>query len=200
MGREFGVSCSVIRVLGTSAARAMISGKIQTTLTRSGHETKFGRAMGSEVPIALIALGALAILLIGGGSHAFAQSAVQRAGDLVARTDGGDRVILHSDGTWEYAKEAPADSAKTNSEKLDVAAEIKEHCAEEWPDDFSMRAYCQKKAVESLQELKSVLEKPPIPEGALSQVFAKCREQWRKDWAMVNYCVKKQIEGYRQIQ
>lgn len=75
---------------------------------------------------------------------------------------------------------------------------IKEHCTREWPDDFAMRAYCEKKQREGLATLK--LGKPnDISEEDFQVIRSKCAREWPDDFAMRAYCEKKQFEAIREL-
>jgi hypothetical protein len=45
-------------------------------------------------------------------------------------------------------------SSASNREFKNASAIIHEHCKNEWPSDFEMRAYCEKKQFDALEELQ----------------------------------------------
>lgn len=75
---------------------------------------------------------------------------------------------------------------------------IKHHCEKEWPDDFSMRAYCiqqQRDAVATLRRTGP----DDIPVAVLAAIRRKCAAEWPDDYAMRVYCEEQQVAGYREV-
>ena len=73
---------------------------------------------------------------------------------------------------------------------------IREKCAREWPDDFRMRAYCEKRQREALPKLVS----PATPSSDEANVIrSKCAREWPDDFRMRAYCEEKQRDGLRAL-
>ena len=70
-----------------------------------------------------------------------------------ATTDSGRRVVLRDNGTWVAvpAPRSSSDASRTGSNNVDQVIRIK--CQNEWPTDFSMQAYCERKQREGVQTL-----------------------------------------------
>jgi hypothetical protein len=92
------------------------------------------------------------------------------------------------------AQAAPFD---TKADFLDLA---KQHCAGEWPNDFSMQNYCLKGQAEGMLRFKAASDTIGKP---LEKALEKCTEQWTKarvpDWSMIGYCAKNQADDYLKI-
>ena len=74
--------------------------------------------------------------------------------------------------------------------------EVKAHCIAEWPDDFSMQAYCMEQNREGFDGFNRLAE---VNAGTiLEPALARCVEEWAVQWDMVEYCATQQIEGSEQ--
>lgn len=72
------------------------------------------------------------------------------------------------------------------------------HCEREWPDDYSMRAYCtqqQSIAVATLRRGRPV----DIPENVFRQIRNKCAREWPDDYSMRVYTEEQQLSAYRAL-
>jgi hypothetical protein len=88
--------------------------------------------------------------------------------------------------------------ADTEDEYGDADAVIRHHCEQEWPDDFSMRAYCMQQQREAVAQLR--LGRPQdIPEDVFKSIRRKCTADWPDDYAMRVYCEQQQLDGYRRV-
>lgn len=76
-----------------------------------------------------------------------------------------------------------------------ASAMIKSKCAREWPDDFSMRKYCQDKQYEGLWALRN----RNMSGKALSMIRSKCAREWPDDFSMRNYCENQQLKALRAL-
>jgi hypothetical protein len=86
----------------------------------------------------------------------------------------------------------------SEDEFANIDAVIRHHCDHEWPDDFSMRAYCIKQQREAAMKLR--LGRPTdVPEEVFSTIRRKCAQEWPDDFAMRVYCEEQQVEGYRRV-
>ena len=79
-----------------------------------------------------------------------------------------------------------------------AAAVIQKHCEREWPDDFSMRAYCIEQQEKALAELKRG-RPADIPEDIFHRIRRKCAGEWPTDFNMRQYCEEAQVKAYRKL-
>ncbi len=70
---------------------------------------------------------------------------------------------------------------------------IRTKCAAEWPTDFSMRVYCEKKQTEAVGQLR---QRPMSSENE-RMIRTKCSADWPTDYSMRDYCEAKQLESLR---
>lgn len=84
--------------------------------------------------------------------------------------------------------------------KADYGELAKQHCAKEWPADFTMQRHCLQQQVAGMQKVKAVYDDLG---DAFNPTLEKCVEEWTKDripdWQMIGYCAGQQAEAYRQI-
>ena len=76
---------------------------------------------------------------------------------------------------------------------------IEQHCGHQWPDDFSMQAYCldqQQQAVVKLREGGP----DDIPEEVFHIIRLKCAREWPDDYSMRAYCEEQQVTAFRKVQ
>lgn len=76
---------------------------------------------------------------------------------------------------------------------------IERHCKREWPDDFSMRAYCMEQQREAVAQLRQG-RPSDIPSEVFQSIRRKCAREWPDDYSMRQYCEEQQFDGYRQVQ
>ncbi|TGD80757.1 hypothetical protein [Hymenobacter wooponensis] len=88
---------------------------------------------------------------------------------------------------------------ESNSEEYSGANEqIKEHCKQEWPDDFHMRAHCiaeQSKALLILQQGRP----SDIEEDDFVTIRKKAARDWPSDFHMRAHQEKEQFEALRRL-
>lgn len=72
---------------------------------------------------------------------------------------------------------------------------IRAKCAKDWPDDFTMRAYCQKQQDEGLAELHRRSMNSPDHRT----IRTKCAKDWQEDFLMRNYCEDQQLKALASI-
>jgi hypothetical protein len=88
---------------------------------------------------------------------------------------------------------------KETGDYLGAEETLQEHCAQKWPDDFSMRAYCIEKQRAALAELK--MGRPAdVPEDIFQRIRQKCAAKWPVDYTMRQYCEEEQVKSYRKVQ
>ncbi len=92
---------------------------------------------------------------------------------------------------------------KYENQNLDLPANavqiIEQKCAEEWPNDFRMRSYCQKQQQEGIANLNRGMPHD-IDANAFRIIRGKCTNEWPRDFKMRAYCESQQYEGYRSLQ
>ena len=91
------------------------------------------------------------------------------------------------------AQAAAQDVRSTSEPPTDATAGaiIGSKCAGEWPDDFSMRAYCEKQQREGLANLRA----RGVGSTAMSTIRDKCAGEWSGDFSMRNYCEEQQLNS-----
>jgi hypothetical protein len=90
-------------------------------------------------------------------------------------------------------------SATNLNVSSDADQTIEQKCAEEWPNDFRMRNYCQKGQREGVAAL-SQGQPASVSQDAFVIIRGKCAEEWPRDFKMRAYCEKQQYEGYHALQ
>jgi hypothetical protein len=93
----------------------------------------------------------------------------------------------------QRAKEAIS-SAEPPSDQQ-AASLIRGKCAQDWPDDYKMRKYCEDKQYQALRVLRS---RSMVGEP-LAGIRTKCAAEWPDDFSMRDYCEEKQIEALREL-
>lgn len=73
---------------------------------------------------------------------------------------------------------------------------IRPKCEKEWPDDFSMRAFCEKQQKKGLEKLRQRQAISPT----MKTIREKCAKEWPDDFGMRNYCEEKQIDAVHELQ
>jgi hypothetical protein len=69
---------------------------------------------------------------------------------------------------------------------------LRSMCAERWPRDFEMRAYCEKQQRGGLRDLANA----SVP--AITRQM--CAERWSRDFEMRAYCERQQVKALRELQ
>jgi hypothetical protein len=72
-----------------------------------------------------------------------------------------------------------------------ASAAARSKCAKEWPDDFSMRAYCENQQREALAKLRDRV----MNTGDMRTIRNKCATDWPDDFNMRNYCEEQQLKA-----
>lgn len=68
---------------------------------------------------------------------------------------------------------------------------IRPKCAADWPDNFQMRAFCEKQQQEALAALGSRL----MTAGDRLTIRKKCTSDWPDNFQMRNFCEEQQLEA-----
>lgn len=110
-----------------------------------------------------------------------------------ATTDSGRRVVLRDNGTWVEAP-APRSSSGAPDTGSNVDQIIRRKCQNEWPNDFSMQAYCERRQREGVQTLAQGRPKD-VQENQFTTIRQKCSAEWPDDFSMQAYCEKNQYEA-----
>ena len=103
-----------------------------------------------------------------------------------ATTDSGRRVVLRDNGTWVEAP-APRSSSGAPDTGSNVDQIIRRKCQNEWPNDFSMQAYCERRQREGVQTLAQGRPKD-VQENQFTTIRQKCSAEWPDDFSMQAYC------------
>ncbi len=103
------------------------------------------------------------------------------------------------DNVGSGTESSPAVTSLAETEAYASAAiVIQKHCEHEWPDDFSMRAYCIEQQEKALAELKRG-RPSDIPEDVFRRIRQKCAGEWLTDFGMRQYCEEEQVKAYRKL-
>ena len=74
---------------------------------------------------------------------------------------------------------------------------VKLHCANEWPNDFSMQDYCVSQNKSGYRGYMALASGNKDPE--MKPAFSNCQAEWGIQWDMVEYCAKQQVSGKSDI-
>ena len=88
----------------------------------------------------------------------------------------------------------PTKEASSSNEE----AILQKYCEDEWPEDFSVRAYCvstQREAVISLKQGKP----GDIGQTEYNIIHVNCEAEWPKDFSVRAYCEETQFEAVRDL-
>jgi endonuclease YncB( thermonuclease family) len=89
------------------------------------------------------------------------------------------------------AAPAPRYSADNGSARAATLGEIRQKCAVDWPDDFVMRAACEKQQMEAGQKLLG----RDMSRGDRATIRGKCTRDWPGDYFMWNACEEQQLRA-----
>ena len=74
---------------------------------------------------------------------------------------------------------------------------VKEHCAEEWSNDFAMQKFCIDQSVSGHREFSAKWSSEQDP--VMLEAFDNCRHEWGIEWNMVSFCAEQQLSGRGKI-
>jgi hypothetical protein len=114
-----------------------------------------------------------------------------------ATTDGGRRVLLKDDGSWADLEKLPR-TPQTPDDGMPTDQTIRQKCLREWTNDFSMRAFCEKKQREAVHALGTGRPQD-ISQDEFKIVRNKCTAEWPDDFSMRAFCEKKQFGAIREL-
>ena len=86
----------------------------------------------------------------------------------------------------------PVATAAAGAPVIDTSI-IRPKCAKEWPDDFSVRAYCEKTQNEAVAKLKARSMTTPDERT----IRTKCAKEWPDDYTVRNYCEETQLKALK---
>lgn len=96
------------------------------------------------------------------------------------------------------ATQAAARSAPLSDAYADANAVIERHCEREWPDNYSMRAFCIEQQEQALAELRQ-----GAPSGVPEEVFRNIREraaaEWPSNFSMRAFKEEQEIDAYQKL-
>jgi len=92
--------------------------------------------------------------------------------------------------------EQPSTPVGQLSPNTGEAGTIRSKCAKDWPDDFSMRAYCESRQ----NEARAVLQARQMTSDDMRTIRDKCTRDWADDFSMRNYCEEQQLKALRSLQ
>ena len=97
-----------------------------------------------------------------------------------------------------YASKTPKPSPSAQSENAVASgnAVIRAKCATDWPDDFAMRAHCQKRQDDGVTALQG---RNMTGTSDRVTIRTKCATDWPDDFAMRDYCEGRQLEALKVI-
>jgi hypothetical protein len=72
---------------------------------------------------------------------------------------------------------------------------IRAKCAEEWPTDFAMRAYCEQQQKTALD----ALGRRAMISGDQRTIRTTCAKSWPDDFAMRDHCEQQQLAALKQL-
>ena len=72
---------------------------------------------------------------------------------------------------------------------------IRQKCAAAWPEDFQMRAFCEKQQTEALAKLRA----RDIATADEQVIRRKCSRDWPTDFQMWNFCEEQQLKALGSI-
>lgn len=93
----------------------------------------------------------------------------------------------------------PRATKRANEDEYAEAEEvIEQHCEREWPDDFSMRAYCLDQQRQAVSKLRKGAP-DDIPSEIFHDIRRKCAREWPDDYSMRVYCEEQQVTAFRKV-
>jgi TIR domain-containing protein len=75
---------------------------------------------------------------------------------------------------------------------------IEKHCEEQWPDDYSMRAFCIEQQEQALRQLRTGRPED-IPEDVFRRIRQRSAEQWPTDFSMRLFTEQEEFNSYRKL-
>jgi len=76
---------------------------------------------------------------------------------------------------------------------------IERHCEEQWPENYSMRAFCIEQEENALDQLKGG-RPSDIPEDVFRTIRRRCAEQWPTNFSMRLFTEQEEFKSFRKLQ
>lgn len=112
-----------------------------------------------------------------------------------ATTDDGKRIVIRSDGTWSFM---PVKKTEGSDDFSTAESILKAKCRKDRPDDYSVRAFCEKQQREAVTKLKK--GKPrDIAASEFRIVRNKCAKDWPDDFSVRAFCEEQQYKAIREL-
>jgi hypothetical protein len=99
----------------------------------------------------------------------------------------------------EDVQPTPQEGASGGDEYANAQMIIAKHCEEQWPDNYSMRAFCIDQEESAVQELKEG-RPPDIPEDVFRRVRRNAAEQWPNQFSMRLFTEQEEYKSFRKLQ
>jgi hypothetical protein len=96
-------------------------------------------------------------------------------------------------GFAAYHTKDSADRNLVGDPAIDEDA-ISPKCAKDWPDDFVMRDYCEKRQHEAVAKIRA----RSMTSNDERTIRTKCGRDWPDDFVMRDYCEVQQLKAIRQ--
>jgi hypothetical protein len=100
----------------------------------------------------------------------------------------------HVERAGSVTTETASDDDYANAQKI-----IEKHCEKEWPDDYSMRAFCIEQEERALEQLKSG-RPTDIPDDVFRKVRRHSADQWPTTFSMRLFTEQQEFQSYRKLQ
>ena len=100
----------------------------------------------------------------------------------------------HVERAGSVTTETASDDDYANAQKI-----IEKHCEDEWPDDYSMRAFCIEQEERALEQLKSG-RPTDIPDHVFRKVRRHSADQWPTSFSMRLFTEQQEFQSYRKLQ
>ena len=132
------------------------------------------------------------------GSIAFALCALQAW--AVADHFGGLRGSLGITNPRQIEENTAQKYSAVNADiPSSVIQIIEQKCANEWPNDFRMKSYCQEQQRQGVAALGQGRPEA-VSQDAFVIIRGKCAQEWPTDFKMRAYCQSQQYNGYYALQ
>jgi hypothetical protein len=76
---------------------------------------------------------------------------------------------------------------------------IEKHCEEQWPQNYSMRAFCIEQEENALDQLKGG-RPSDIPQEIFRKIRQRCAEQWPTNFSMRLFTEQEEFKSFRKLQ
>jgi hypothetical protein len=114
----------------------------------------------------------------------------------------GETITVHVNDIDKDATITAGNTPVAPAESTDVPAlasvqpSIRAKCAKEWPEDFSVRAFCEKTQIEALAKLRA---RPMTATPDHQTIRRKCAREWPDDFTVRNFCEETELKALASI-